>query len=369
VFPLALLGAGVLQASEARAGAGADSPKYHVEARFMFWGDASGRQSIPGQQQRIDDFFIRRARLVFDGRPTESITLYVQLGQDNVAAKVLTEDGSIRIKDAYLTYRAAGALQFTAGQFKIPFLRANLESGFNQVLVDRGSLGSQRPAREGSRDLGVMAWGNMAGLQYRVALYDGSDQEAANARSGVRSSTRVAYNWFANERGLGYTGSYLGTTRVLHVAAQLDIQGSRLDARDESGFQSRPRDYRAYALEAFFEQPFARASALTVDGAWFDRQDDYVESGVATRQLRGYYVQSAFLLPGEIGFGRLQFAFRREAWDAERGPVDRRTTRTTAGATYYLKGHSRKVQTDYTRKHEAPEISNDELRVSVALVF
>lgn len=368
-FTLAVLAAGHLPSAEARAGAGAEKPTYRLEARVMFWADSSQRQSVPDQQGRIDDFFVRRARLVFDGRPTESITLYFQVGQDNVASKVQADDGSIRIKDAYVNYRAADALQFTAGQFKIPFLRSNLQSGFNQVLVDRGSLVSLRPAREGSRDLGVMAWGNMAGLQYRLALYDGSDQETKNANSHLRASTRVAYNWFTNERGLGYTGSYLGTTRILQVAAQLDIQGSRLDARDDSGFQSRPRDYRAYALEAFFEQPFAGASALTLEGAWFDRQDDYFETGVATRAIRGYYVLSGFLLPGQVGPGRLQFAVRREDWDAERGPADGSTSRTTAGATYYLKGHNRKLQADYTRKHEVPAISNDELRLSLALVF
>lgn len=369
-FTLAVIVVTVL-AARVRAGA-PDQPepqKYQVEVRLMFWADGAERQSLAGQQGAIDDWFVRRARVVVQGRPSPSITFSLQVGQDNIGSKLLTDDGSPHVKDAYINYRAANAFQVTVGQFKIPFLRINLESGFNQLLVDRATLPSLRPAREGSRDLGAMAWGNKAGLQYRLAVFDGSDQEAKNTSSRLRLSSRVAYNWFAMEPGLAYTGTYVGKTRVLQIAAQADLQNSRLDPRDESSMQLRPRDYRAWALEAFFEQPLGGTSAFTVDGAWFDRRDDYVDAGLPTRTLRGFYAQSGFLLPGRIGPGRLQFALRRENWDTERDLVRTRTSRTAAGATYYLKDHSRKLQADYAHKRESPEIGNDEWRVSFALMF
>jgi hypothetical protein len=368
VCTLIVLGVGDGTPAAAQAAA-AETQKYRVEARFMFWADAAESQSLPDQEQTISDFFVRRVRVIAQARPTESLTLYFQVGQDNIGGKLLTDDGSIRIKDAYANYRASNSVQFCVGQFKIPFLRANLESGFNQLLVDRGTLPSLRPAREGLRDLGAMAWGNVHALQYRVALFDGSDQEARNSTSSLRASTRVAYNWFTNENGLSYTGSYLGSTRVLQVAGQLDVQGSRLDPRDEGSFVSRPRDYRALALEAFFEQPLARAAALTLDGAWFDRRDDYEDSSLATRRVQGHYVEAGFLLPGQIGRGRLQFAVRREAWDTDRGAIEVSTSRMSAGGTYFLKGHDRKLQADYTRKREPAEVRNDEFRLSVVIVF
>jgi hypothetical protein len=347
----------------------ADPPKYQVEARVMFWADIGERGSIPGQEQTIDDFLVRRARIIFQGRPTESISFYVQAGQDNIGGKLLTDDGSIRIKDAYINYRAANALQITAGQFKIPFLRSNLESAFNQLLIDRGALVGQRPAREGSRDLGVMAWGNMGGLQYRVALTDGADQERQNPEGSFRVTSRAAYNWFTRESGLGYTGSSLGAARVLQVAAQVDVQMSRVDPRDESIFQAKTRDYRSWALEGFFEQPFAHAAAVTLEGAWLDRADDYAEAGLPTRQLDGYYLQGGFLVPGQAGPGRLQFVLRREDWTVERGLAESTSTRDTVGVTYYLHGHNRKLQADYTRKRETVEVQNNEFRLSAAVVF
>jgi hypothetical protein len=80
-------------------------------------------------------------------------------------------------------------------------------------------------------------------------------------------------------------------------------------------------------------------------------------------------VQPAGLLPGQLGPGRLQVAFRREDWDTDRGPTDQTTTRTTIGATYFLHGHDRKVQADFTHKGEARDFDNDEFRLSVILVF
>lgn len=347
-----------------------DQPKkIDIEARLMFWGDAAERQGVPDQQEALNDFFVRRARIVLQGRASESITFSFQFGQDNIGAKVAADDGAIRVKDAYINYRGADAFQVTVGQFKIPFLRANLESGFNQVLVDRGTLLTLRPAREGSRDLGAMAWGNVKSLQYRLAVFDGSDQEARSPASSFRVSTRVAYNWFTRETGLGYTGSYLGRARVLQVAGQADVQRARLDARDEAAFALRPRDYRAYAVEVFFDQPFPRASAVTVEGAWFDRRDDYLDVTLPTRRLDGYSAQAALLVPGQVGRGRLQVSVRRERWHDERGGSEGRTSRTTGGATYLVGGHNRKVQADYTRKREPREIDNDEFRLSMVLVF
>ena len=346
-----------------------DPPKYEVEARVMFWAVASERDTLPGQQESIGDFLVRRMRVSVQGRPSEAISFSLQAGQDNIGGRIATDDGSIRIKDAYINYRVTDRLQLMAGQFKIPFLRASLESGFNQLLVDRGVLPSLRPAREGSRDLGVMGWGNVNGFQYRVAVFDGSDQERQQSESSVRLSSRVAYNWFTREPGVSYAGTHLGARRVLQVAGQVDLQSSRLDPRDEPGFAALSRDYRAYAVELFFEQPLTRRSAVTFDAAWLDRDDDYLEPATATRHLEGYYLQGGYLLPGQIGPGRVQVAGRWEDWTVERAAAAADSSRASAGLTYYLSGHSRKIQADFTRRREEPETRNDELRVSLVLMF
>ena len=310
------------------AGQAADR-RISAEGRLIVW-----QQHIesPARGGRVaNDFLIRRARVVVQARVSEALNVSVQVGQDNVGARFATSDDGFTIKDAYLNYRAGSAFQVAVGQFKVPFLRANLESGFNQVLVDRGTLPTIRPARQGSRDLGVMAWGNARRSQYRIAVFDGSDQDAAEA--GWRFTGRIAQNWFSTESGLGYTSTFVGTTRVLQLAAQLDMQGSRLDSRDDAAFRAQPRDYRAWAVEGYWEQP-VRSWALTAEAAWFERRDEYENGAAADRHIEGYYAQGAVLLPASVSPGRLQFAVRREDWTAwrEASVADIPITRTTVGA-------------------------------------
>ena len=338
--------------------------RFDIEGRIMVWADAA-RQPSGGDTKTTTDFLVRRARVVVQGRITERLSVYVHAGQDNLGAKLLTPDSGITIKDASANYRVHDGFQVTAGQFKVPFLRANLGSGFNQILIDRGTLPTLRPAREGSRDLGVMLWGNRRGVQYRFAVFDGSDQDYAF--SGPRITARLAHNWFASEPAAGYTGTYLGSRQVLQVAVQADWQPERLDARDDAAFRSVPRDYGAYALEAFAEQPVGRW-VITADAAWMTRRDDYLLD-VPTRDLSGYYGQVGVLLPEAIGGKRVQLALRHENWDSERGAVTIANSRTTAGATYYISGHGRKLQADYTIKREGPEVDNDEFRASFVVVF
>ncbi|MGH9798330.1 MAG: porin, partial [Candidatus Polarisedimenticolia bacterium] len=293
-----------------------------------------------------------------------------QMGQDYAFSKIAADEAGLRIKDLYLNYRIAEAFQITAGQFRVPFLRQNLASAFNQLLVDRSAVPALRPAREGSRDTGAMLWGNLGTFQYRAALLDGSDQEDTNSRSALRGTARVAWNRFERETGLGATGTAIGAKRILQVAAQVDLQGARHDARDEIGFTTAWRDYRAWAGELFYDQPFDGGSALTVEAAWLERRDDYRDPGFATREIAASYAQAGWLLAPEIGGGRLQLAARYEKVRSDRGGLEARSTGRTIGVNWYAAGHDRKIQADYTRRNEEPVgIDNDEVRLSLVVVF
>jgi hypothetical protein len=354
----------VLLGVASRATAQEPARRIDVEGRVMTWADAAEQ---PGGAGIASDFLVRRARVLVQAHITDRISASFQVGQDNIGARLLTPDSGVTIKDAYVSMRATNALQLLLGQFKVPFLRSNLESGFNQVLVDRGALPGVRPAREGSRDVGAMGWGNLSRFQYRVAVFDGSDQDAATQGGNLRLTSRVAYNFFTSETGLGYTGTSIGASRVVQVAAQVDLQNSRVDPRDDTAFRLLRRDYRAFALEAFLDQPIDRW-AITGEGAWLQRDDDYTNDVAPSREIRGSYVQGAVVLP-PFGGGRLQLAVRREDSNTDRSALTTESERTTAGGTWFMKGHSRKVQADYTVKRETPEISNDDFRLSLVLVF
>jgi hypothetical protein len=354
--------------------------KLDIEFRLMAWAVDAGPDTPltpgvntappPAQEENIQDFLVRRARVIFRGRLTTGLDIYLQIGQDNIGSKVLREDTGLRIKDAQITYRVNDAVQLTVGQFKVPFLRQNLCSGFNQLLVDRGLVPGLRPAIEGSRDQGGMIWGNAKGLQYRAALFDGSDQEDVNTRSSLRGTARVAWNWFTLEPGLGYTGTTLGQQRVLQVAVQGDAQNDRVDARDDAGFTTEARDYVAWAAEVFYDQPFAERWAVTAEGAWLNRHDEYATDGLATRSIEGTYGQAGLLLPWAIGPGRLQVAGRWEEIVTDRGPASTSLRSRTFGLTWFTKGHERKIQFDHGEVHEREvDLDDNFYRLSVVVMF
>ncbi len=348
--------------------------KLEIETRLMLWGVSAGRDTVvagsPVQAETVRDFFVRKARLVLRARVSQQLEIFTQVGQDNIGGKALPDESGLRIKDLYLNYRFSDQCQVMGGQFKVPFLRQSLESAFNQLLVDRAALTALRPAREGSRDVGGMVWGNVGGLQYRAALFDGSDQEDTNPRSGFRTTVRLSHNWFTREPDFGHTGTTIGQKTVLQVSAQVDAQNDRVDPRDDTGFTALPRDYRAWAVELYYDLPFQAGWAVTMEGAWIKRLDRYEEPTTEDRTIEGFYAQTGLLLPGQVGSGRLQLAARYEDLETQRGGSDPRNTNRTLGINWFGKGHDRKIQLDYTDRRERPfDLNNDELRLSVVLVF
>lgn len=366
-------------ASQAMTLADNDKLKLDMEVRLMVWALDSGPEPIPGlnsapppaQDENINDFFVRRARVIFRAQLSKSLDVYVQLGQDNIGSKILRDDAGFRFKDALINYKKWDSLQALVGMFKVPFLRENLQTGFNQLLVDRSLVTALRPATEGSRDVGGMVWGNKRGLQYRVAVFDGSDQEDTNTRSSMRGSARVSWNWFTTEPGLGMTGTTFGQKRILQVAVQGDAQNNRTDTRDEAGFTTQTRSYRNWAVDVFYDQPFkAGAWALTVQAAALHRRDDYDAAGIETKNTDGTYVEGGVLFPFKVGPGRLQFVGRYETIDIDRGATNSELNGRTIGVTWFTKGHERKIQADYTQTHERPtDLDDDVARVSFVATF
>lgn len=354
--------------------------KLEADFRLMVWAVDAGPDLplLPGlnstppppQEENIQDFSVRRMRVIFRAQIGEKLEMALQAGMDNEGSKILKDDAGFRIKDAYLNYKQADALQLMAGQFKVPFLRQNLCSGFNQLLVDRSFVVSQRPAIEGQRDLGGMVWGNRGGFQYRTALLDGSDQEDVNSRSSLRGTVRLSYNWFTPEPGTSYTGTTLGQKRILQISGQVDAQNDRVDARDDPAFATEHRDYHAWAAEFFYDQPFAERWAVTLEGAWLQRDDDYETAGLDTRHLDATYGQGGLLLPFKVGPGRLQLAGRWEEIESTRGLTETSLRARTFGLTWFTTGHDRKIQLDHGELHERPvDLDDNFYRLSFAVMF
>jgi hypothetical protein len=377
----ALLGLAFLLAlsgSEARAWitlAEGEKGKLELEARLMIWAVREGPDfpypaGTPAQDGSTTDFMIRRARLLMRAQLSPRLDGYLQFGQDNVASKIFAEDAGFRVKDAYLNYKPADAFQLLAGQFKVPFLRQNLQGDFDLLLVERAGLTALRPAREGSRDVGGMVWGNAGGFQYRAALFDGSDQERTTSQSSLRGSTRLSWNWFTRETGVSYPGTTLGEKRVLQFGIQGDRQDRRLDSRDDSGFTTELRNYRSLAADVYYEEPFTGRWSLTLEGAYLDRRDDYANPALNTRHIDTYYTQAGLLLPGGGPPGRFQLTARYEKLDSDRGAGVDSIRARTFGLNWFAPGEKVRIQTDWTHRSETPvPLHNEEIRLSIVSIW
>jgi len=354
-----------------------EQTRLEMEFRLMAWAVDAGPDLVPtgagappAQDGDIYDFLVRRARILVRARLSSSLEIFIQAGQDNIGSKILRDDTGFRFKDAFLNFRHTEGLQLAVGQFKVPFLRQNLESGFNQLLVDRSIATAVRPAIEGLRDQGGMIWGNHAGMQYRVAVFDGSDQEDTNTSSSLRGSARLSYNWFTREPGFGFTGTTFGKQKILQIGGQGDFQNGRTDPRDAAGFETERRDYRAWAFDYFYEQPYQSGWSLVTEGAWIQRRDDYLTDGLETLSTQAGYVQAGVLFPWEAGIGHVQLSGRYEVIDTDRGPTSNEVRGRTFGLTWFVKGHDRKIQFDHVTLHEHPvELDNNAYRLSFAATF
>jgi hypothetical protein len=215
-----------------------------------------------------------------------------------------------------------------------------------------------------------MIWGNAKGFQYRGALFDGSDQEDTNTTSSLRGTARVSYNWFTTETGLSYTGTTLGEKHILQIAGQADVQNGRLDARDEAGFATEQRDYKAWAAEVYYDQPIGERWAVTAEAVYLQRRDDYETDGLVTREIEGRYGQAGLLLPWNVGPGRMQIAGRWEEIESSRGPTESEMRGRTFGLTWFTRGHDRKIQFDHGELNERPtDLDDNFYRLSAIVVF
>ena len=180
----------------------------------------------------------------------------------------------------------------------------------------------------------------------------------------------MSYNWFTKEPGFGYTGTTIGEKKILQIGGQADAQNQRTDSRDDPGFTTQNRAYRAWAADIYYDQPFAQRWAVPAEGAWVERRDDYDAAGLATKSTAGGYGQAGLLLPWSLGPGRVQIVGRWEEIQTDRGGADSSLRARTLGFNWFAKGHDRKIQFDHGFVTERPtDLDDNFYRLSVVATF
>jgi len=184
------------------------------DARFYF-DDANAAQ---------DQFLLRRARLIFEGKFAERF---------NYAIQPEFAGSSVSILDAFVNTAVLPELNIQVGRFKTPVGLEQLQSDPVAFFNERSVATNLAP----NRDVGVQVHGPLANnrLTYQVAVTNGvidggnSPADSANTEGDFTYSGRLFATPFVNDKesalkGLGFgvgaaTGNYDGTASAPLVNA------------------------------------------------------------------------------------------------------------------------------------------------------
>ena len=300
---------------------------------------------------QTSNLFIRRLRLMFGGQVAKNVTFFVETDSPNLG-KMLENGKNIQppmiLQDAYAEFKATNAFSVNAGLMFVPFSRNFLQSAASLLPIDYGAFTySQSAPTESStgRDTGFQAKGYLLQdhLEYRVGAFQGL-RDAASHRA-FRYAGRVQYNVLDPEVGFFYTGTYLGTKKIVAVGGAFDTQN----------------DYHAYAADLFIDHPLGPGA---VTG-----QFDYnaFDGGTTLRTLprqhdvlleAGYLVRALKLTP----FVQIT---NRNLVDTSTGDE----TRISLGGNYWWIGHNANIKAAYTHIDPKALASQNEFTIQLQAFY
>ncbi|MGE5814666.1 MAG: porin [Acidobacteriota bacterium] len=334
-------------------GSAQDAPSFQLGGRAQVWYEAL--QHAAPDHTTGQDFLIRRAYITLNGKLPGNVSLVAQIGGDRIGQQGLDNPGlavgsGVAFRDLFIAWEPTPAVRLQLGRMCIPFVRAfGSESAFGLLALDvpfsqGGTRGALFYASKVGRDDGIVLWGTPLDghLQYRLGVMEGVEG-SSNPSDSLRYAGRFIVNVFDPETTYATRGTYLGTKRVLALAAGFDRQ-SDLATSTVAAY-----DPQAWTTDVFFDQP-VRGGAVTVEASFSDvnglTQPMAFAGLTPGADARIGYMLGGYLLPQPIGKARLQVYGRYESID---GPDDSDTTVPAFGANVLLRGQDFKTSAEWSR--------------------
>jgi hypothetical protein len=377
VFALMLAAGPVLAAAQpAEAG---PSIRFGENGWLMFnyesqlYGEFRDTGSGPAGDDDTTDIYFRRNRLSLTGRVNDTYGFYWSLehqGERNITDIEVVQEpvDRLAVLDAFVNANYSGALNFRIGLSKDPLVREHNEGCFFPLTLDR-SLFVYTPLPRRSRDFGVVAWGNLLEdrVQYKLSVMQGIDDPANSPESSLRYTARVHVSLLEPETLPIYFGTYLGQKTVLTVGAGYQIEPDAVFANVSAGTMA--KDYNAWTVDAFLEYPTS-AGVFTASAAYLetDFDDAFLGGDPAPVSIgldgekNGWYGKVGYMLPNDVGPGKLQLFGRYEQWNfaSLQGIFDQEIDWYAAGLNYYLNGHDLRLTLQYAKNDFDREIGGIE---------
>ena len=248
--------------------------------------------------------------------------------------------GSPRVKDSFIGLKFADEFRVQAGLMRAPFTRAALTSTYALLFPYTPKYGNALPwtptdveagnstTNLGTRDVGVVVWGNVAEgmLKYYLGVTDGATV-ATSGDSGLAYTVRLQFTptmlGFKGETGYTLADTYLGKQNVLSIGVGYRVVG-----------QNGP-DYKMWTADMLYEQKFGDIVP--------NLQVGYIHKKIEDEKAKQLYAQGQLLYDQMVGFGKPALAVRLEQNKNELGSTSPKVTRLGVWANYYIKGQNAKV--------------------------
>jgi hypothetical protein len=246
-------------------------------------------------ETEADDFRLNSARLYINGKATENIGIMINTEFDG---------NEIYVMDAAAQFSFSDQVNIWAGRFLPPSDRSNLYGPYyaSHWGVYTDGVQDGYPMVTTGRAEGVMYWGQFGIVKVSAGVFDvpGTRDDLSTGAieedsTDVLSAARVQADFWDPEGGYYLNGTYYGDKDLLAVGVA--AQKAAADS--------------AYSVDFLFEKNFAGVGVVTVEAEYakYDGLGGYPSprGGAGYESSDGAYVLAAFMLPNEIGMGKIQF--------------------------------------------------------------
>jgi phosphate-selective porin len=310
-------------------------------------------------------FRIRRARLYAAGN-----VFYPWL--EYATQLTLEGDDGSALRDAYLEATYYDWIKPRAGQYKVPFDREFLVSGFSLEFVERSIASSEFSLQ---RDIGFQLSGGLLDddLAYAIGVFNGSGANQNNVNTEFMYVGRLVWTPFGKvSYSQGAVDHPEDPGLALGIAAAY-MPG--LDPGEREELAGRLGSRQVVPVESDVTQLVADAAFqyqnLYLEGGYFFRNIDPNDpTPHGSENASGLYLQAGyFLVPEHFE------VLGRYAYVDPDNPVateDNEIHEGTLGVNYYIYGHRLKLQANYTllsSEEEAEDLQDHIFRSSMVLLF
>jgi len=258
----------------------------------------------------------------------------------------LNTQNKIQVLDAVAKFSFKG-FDLWAGRFLPPSDRSNLDGPFYLNNYDFPIVQAY-PAIFAGRDNGVAIMKEYAGGKFKwsYGLFEGRTNSTnadtnPDQADNLLHAARVTYNLWDPEPGYYTTSSYYGAKDVLAVAFVYQHEA------DGAGTSTTAGDFTGWNVDVLMEKKLQNGGVVNLEGAYYDYDlDDKTDTSLT--QGEGYLLLGSYLIPKQIGWGKVQpyVRYQHFARDNLTGDGGNRT-RTEGGFNYIIDGQNAKISVLY----------------------